>query len=373
MAYASHVDTIMTTYAPMFNGSEFGDNMSEAIQCEIQKPEHLWSPILLAIFSLFGIVGNLCLLIVILMNPQLRTAPNAMVLNLTIGDLLYLVISAPFHIEHDIHPCYQYGAIGCKVLNAGQVVGMCVCVLSLTAVSGERYMAITRKIRIGKGRAFCQTAISMVLIWAISIIFATPVFIMADMMPGVPICLALPHFELPSKVYVCVLFLFMYLIPLVLITVFYLKMARVLFRSTRSFKGEKQPGEKQFVMRRRLAVTILVMSVFFACFWLPYHIYQMWFELSFTLEDIYAGRSFAAINFNRTFHYFMAFANSCLNPWIVFFMSSKHRQGIIACCGGNKNPQREPTTCMATSTSKVRNSTWNENSSHAQYTEMSAM
>ncbi|XP_072020593.1 gastrin-releasing peptide receptor-like [Amphiura filiformis] len=373
MADASQLAAIMmTTLAPNQDGIEMDGNVTD--ECDVQNPEHLWSPILLGIFSLIGIVGNLGLLIVILINPQLRTSPNAMVLNLTIGDLLFLLMSAPFHIEHEIHPCWQYRQLGCKLISAGQVVGMCVCILSLTAVSGERYMAITRKIRIGKGKAFCQTLVAMIAIWSISIIFATPVFFLADMFPGVPICLALPHFEPSAKWYVCILCLFMYVIPLIFITVCYLLMARALFRSTRTFKGEKQPGERQFVMRRRLAVIILVMSVFFACFWLPYHVYQIWFELSFDYEMIQTIPSWTsnAIHFNRQFHFFMAFANSCLNPWIVFFMSSKHRKGITECCCPGKKAIREPTSAMTTATSKVRNSNWND-SSHAQYTEMSAM
>ena len=367
----------MTTIAPNDSNDSVMD-MNGTAPCELQAPQHLWSPILLGIFSLIGIIGNLGLLIVILMNPQLRTAPNTMVLNLTLGDLLFLLMSAPFHIEHEIHPCWQYRQLGCKLVSAGQVVGMCVCILSLTAVSGERYMAITRKIRIGKGKAFCQTVGALIAIWSLSIAFAIPVFFLASMMDGVPICLALPHFEKSAKWYVCLLCVFMYVIPLIFITVCYLLMARALFQSTRTFKGEKQPGERQFVMRRRLAIIILVMSVFFACFWLPYHVYQIWFELSFSYEIINSIPKHVsdAINFNREFHFFMAFANSCLNPWIVFFMSSKHRKGIVErCCPGKKalRGEQSAASMASTATSKVRHSNWNGDTSNAQYTEMSQM
>ena len=296
-------------------------------QCTFQPIHQIWSPTLLAVFSVFGIVGNGLLLVVILINPSLRTSPNMMMLNLTLGDLIYLLISAPIHIEHEIHPCWQFGNIGCKVINTLQNIGISVCVLSLTAVSGERYMAITRKVRVGRGKAKCQTAIIVTLIWTLAVVFSLPLAFMAEVKFDV-ICMPLPFDHINSKIYVMCYFIMMYLFPLTLISTCYIKMASALVRSTQSFSGESQTaGGHQFIMRRRLAFIILTISVFFAVFWFPYHVYNIWFQFSFDPDA-----QNAATHFFRQFHFFMAFSNSCFNPWIVFLMSSKHRNGIMKCC-----------------------------------------
>ena len=343
------------------------DNITDVL-CELTDFEQIWSPILLSVFSIFGIVGNGALFVVILMNSNLRTSPNVMMMNLTLGDLLYLVISAPIHIEHEIHACWQFGIMGCKLINSLQTVGICVCVLSLTAVSGERYMAITRQVRIGRGKAKCQTAILVTIIWLLAIAFGLPMAIMADVEFEV-ICMPLPFDHISSKIYVVMVFVWMYVFPLALIAIFYIKMASALVRSTQSFSGESQTaGARQFIMRRRLAFIVLTISIFFGVFWFPYHVYNLWFQFTF---DPITDASSHSTHFVRQFHYFMAFTNSCFNPWIVFLMSSKHRRGVVKCC--TKEEEKLITRNTVGTVSRARSSgNWATDHGN-QYTEMSAM
>ncbi|XP_072021226.1 LOW QUALITY PROTEIN: bombesin receptor subtype-3-like [Amphiura filiformis] len=357
-----------TPYSLLLNSSDASNFTDEGPICSLTELKQIWSPILLTIFSIFGIVGNTALFVVIIMNPSLRTSPNVMMMNLTIGDLIYLLLSAPIHIEHEIHPCWQFGTIGCKLINTLQTIGVCVCVLSLTAVSIERYLAITRQVRIGRGKIRCQTAVVVTVIWLVSIAFGLPMAIMAEIRFEV-ICFPF-HLATIRRRFMFMVFFWMYVFPLGVIAICYIRMASALVRSTQSFSGESQTaGAHQFIMRRRLAFIVLTISVFFGVFWFPYHIYKIWFHFVFD-PDIHHHS--ASSHFVRQFHFFMAFANSCFNPWIVFLMSSKHRKGVLKCFKKEDDKFTTNSRSLA-SVSRARNSGHWATEHGNQYTEMSAM
>ncbi|XP_072021227.1 bombesin receptor subtype-3-like [Amphiura filiformis] len=294
-----------------------------------------WSTILLGVFTFIGTVGNVGLLLVVVSTKHLRTVANIMVVNLTVGDLLYLLISTPFHIEHDIHPSWQFGAIVCKLSQSGQVAAQGVCVLSLFAVSLERHQAITKPRVRSSEHNMLKTLAIVGVIWLVSVMFSTPIMILADtQVPGCdPICVYLPHFTPVAKAYTMSQFLALYVLPLAAISCFYVNMARVLLQSENNFKHENQPGARQFMARRRLAIIVLVITVLFGLLWLPYYAYNIWFQFNnfeTALNDpVELERIYHMVFLFQQFHFFMGVGNSCVNPWVVFFMSSTHRRELI--------------------------------------------
>ena len=95
----------------------------------------IWSMIIPGIFTFFGKLRNIGLLVVIVSTKHLRTVANTMVVNLTVGDLFYLLISVQFHIIHDISPGWDFGWIVCKLSQSRQVAAQGVCVFSLCCFS----------------------------------------------------------------------------------------------------------------------------------------------------------------------------------------------------------------------------------------------
>lgn len=302
-----------------------------------------WSVVLLGIFACIGTVGNIGLLVVVVFTKHLRTAANIMVVNLTVGDLLYLLISAPFHIEHDVHPSWQFGAIACKFSQSGQVAAQGVCVLSLFALSLERHQAITKARVRASSHNMHKTLFIVATIWFLSIMISLPIIILAEtkLANGCDeICIFLPHFTPTAKTYVIFQFFALYVLPLAAIAGFYINMARVLLQSERQFQNESQPGARQFIARRRLAIIVLVITVMFGVLWLPYYAYTIWFQfrLQYSLHSI--DKVWNVLFFFQQFHFFTGVANSCLNPWVVFVMSSTHRQELLKLLRCRRKPMK---------------------------------
>ncbi|XP_072019693.1 uncharacterized protein [Amphiura filiformis] len=88
--------------------------------CAIQE-DYVWRLVMFVIFLVFGIFGNIALLIIILKNRHLRNAPNILIINLTIADLLYIMVTGPIKFENEIHPCWMSGRIPCALRNYAPV------------------------------------------------------------------------------------------------------------------------------------------------------------------------------------------------------------------------------------------------------------
>ncbi|KAJ8035794.1 Bombesin receptor subtype-3 [Holothuria leucospilota] len=278
---------------------------------------------LVALF-IFGILVNISYLVTVLNNHTLRTPPNLLVTNLAAGDLLYMFLSAPFYVEHEIHPCFQFGLLVCKLMNMSQVVAQSVCVYSLMFGAIERYMAITRVGHSGHVGNIQSTVMVIALIWIISILMGTPVMFLSKLTFGGLVCINLEEFQRVSRIHEISRFVLLYVIPLTVITWCYSHIFGRLMKSTGTFRNERQPGMvPQIRARRRVAKMLMTITVFFAVCWLPYFSYKLWFQF----RPKQYGNMIVSDLFRHT-HFIMALINSCANPVIVYVMSSTHRRAL---------------------------------------------
>ncbi|XP_055534022.1 neuropeptide FF receptor 2-like [Wyeomyia smithii] len=124
---------------------------------------------------LFGILGNITLLEIVLSNRTLRTSTHLLIANLALIDLVTLVLCPPMFLLHDIHQRYVLGQIGCKV--EGFVEGglLITSILALCVVSYDRLAAIVLPARARMTRNCVILAI--VLCWALGFAAALPLAI----------------------------------------------------------------------------------------------------------------------------------------------------------------------------------------------------
>ena len=97
-------------------------------------------------------------------------------------------------------------------------------------------------------------------------------------------------------------------------------------QSTKKFQENNATFTKQIEARKRLAYLSITLSICFGIFWLPSYIYTSMYNFmsSKQLEGDYITKF-------RHFHFYMSLANSSLNPWLVFILSSSHRTRLLKC------------------------------------------
>ena len=297
--------------------------------------------VMLSLVGFLGVLGNATLLTLIMMYPKLRTVPNLLIVNLTIGDLIYISVSFPMFVIHEFFP-YWYGSLAlCKGSNYLSAVSMGICVYSIMGLSMERYIAIVKGLEMRSSRTTRRAVVSIALIWMVSLIIPIPILIMAEK-PIESLCFYITHWDVPSRAFETLRFLLMYIIPFFTITFLYSMIAKQLLH----LPGEASSQNPLILARRRLAITVMVVAIFFGVSWLPYFAYKLWFEFKF--PDYFVTGPPQWADLFRTAHNYMAFINPCLNPWVLIFISTAHRRALTRCiCCASKEKEDE-TSCRMT-------------------------
>lgn len=155
---------------------------NDTIVFERQKDRS--NPVLVALIKIFlyvtmiviGVVGNFLIILVIYANKSMKNATNFFMLNLALCDLAILVSCGWIQIVVVLSENWILGEIFCKVNSYMQMVSLIASVLSLTAVSCNRFFGIMFPLRAktGSGKSYL---IIIPIIWLMALLVALPSFI----------------------------------------------------------------------------------------------------------------------------------------------------------------------------------------------------
>ncbi|KAM4818271.1 bombesin receptor subtype-3 [Thomomys bottae] len=294
-----------------------------------------------AVIISVGIVGNAILIKVFFKTKSMQTVPNIFITSLAFGDILLLLTCVPVDATHYLSEGWLFGKIGCKVLSFIRLTSVGVSVFTLTILSADRYKAVVRPLERQPANALLKTCAKAACIWIVSMIFALPeaifsnVYTFQDLNKNttLELCASYPVSErLLQEIHSLLSFLVFYIIPLSIISVYYSLIAKTLYKSTLNIPTEEQShARKQIESRKRIAKTVLVLVALFALCWLPNHLLYLYH--SFTYQS-YADPSsvpFLVTIFSRV----LAFSNSCVNPFALYWLSKtfqKQFKAQLFCC-----------------------------------------
>lgn len=295
--------------------------------------------ILSCVIFLVGIVGNSTLLRIIYKNKCMRNGPNVLIASLALGDLFYILIAIPIHIYKLLAEHWPFGVHICKLVPFIQKASIGVTVLSLCALSIDRYRAVASWNRIQGIGIPVWKAIELTLIWAVAIILAVPEAIAFNLVEldfrGQTILVCMLPLEQSSdfmrfyqEAKVWWLFGFYFCLPLACTGVFYTLMSCEMLSIKNGMRIALNDHMKQ---RREVAKTVFCLVVIFALCWLPLHV------SSILKKTVYDGRDpnrCELLSFFMVMNYIginMASLNSCINPVALYFVSRKFKNCFQSC------------------------------------------
>ncbi|XP_029112416.1 endothelin receptor Ba [Scleropages formosus] len=285
-----------------------------------------------------GIIGNSTLLRIIYKNKCMRNGPNILIASLALGDLVHIVIDIPINVYKLLAEDWPFGVGICKLVPFIQKASVGITVLSLCALSIDRYRAVASWNRI-KGIGVPKwTAIEITLIWVISIILAVPEAIAFDMIAmdykgeHLRICLLHPmqktHF---MQVYKSAkdwwLFSFYFCMPLACTAIFYTLMTCEMLKKN----GMQISLNDHLKQRREVAKTVFCLVLVFALCWLPLHLSRI---LKLTIYDEKDPNRCELLSFFLVLDYIginMASVNSCINPIALYMVSKRFKNCFKSC------------------------------------------
>ncbi|XP_015241913.1 PREDICTED: endothelin B receptor-like [Cyprinodon variegatus] len=283
-----------------------------------------------------GIVGNLALLKVIYTNKTMRSGPNIIIASLALGDLIHIVIDIPINSYRLLAEDWPFGLIMCKFVPFLQKTSVGITVLSLCALSVDRYRAVVSWNQIKGIWVSVRTAIEITLIWVFSILLAVPEIVGFDMITmdykekHLRICLLHPiqttqfmQFYKSAKDWW--LFGFYFCMPLTWTAVFYTLMTRKMLRNTENTLSE------HIKQRREVAKTVFCLVLVFALCWFPLYLSRI---LKWTIYDSKDPNRCRLLSVFLVLDYFginMASLNSCINPIALYIVSKRFKRCFKAC------------------------------------------
>ncbi|KAK1135317.1 endothelin receptor type B-like isoform X1 [Acipenser oxyrinchus oxyrinchus] len=299
-----------------------------------------------------GIIGNSTLLRIIYKNKCMRNGPNVLIASLALGDLLYILIAIPINIFKLLAEDWPFGVYMCKLMPFIQKASVGITVLSLCALSIDRYRAVVSWSRVqGMGIPLWK-AVEVTLIWAVAVLLAVPEAIAFDMMEmpyrGTKLRVCLLHPQQQSMFMMFYrnvkdwwLFGFYFCLPLACTGVFYTLMSCEMLSRRMGMRIALNDHMKQ---RREVAKTVFCLVVIFALCWLPLHLSRI---LKKTIYDEKDPNRCELLSFLLVMDYIginMASLNSCINPVALYFVSQKFKNCFQSClCCWCKRPTRNIT------------------------------
>ncbi|XP_052783141.1 orexin receptor type 2-like [Mya arenaria] len=297
------------------------------------EPEEWALVVVYVITFLVGVLGNILVCFAVCRNKDLQTHTNIFIVNLAVADLTVIVVLLPSALSVDVTDTWLFGGAMCKISIAIGTMCITVSILTLCAISIERWYAICQPF--GFNNNIQRARITIAAIWAVSICVALPEFLAFTVIPYRPdtifrtICYPALWEKKTMMIFQICQLVSLYFLPLVLIACVYTHISVVLWMTRISdtpniymnpVNESRQPnaeiGNRLLIRRKTVKMLVMIVVVFALCF-LPNHtlIILRYME---KLRGIANLRMFALIS------HWCTFFNSCINPIIYSFMSGKN-------------------------------------------------
>ncbi|XP_054646933.1 relaxin family peptide receptor 3.2b [Dunckerocampus dactyliophorus] len=285
-----------------------------------------------------GLVGNvLALYLLHSRYRQKQSSINCFVMGLAITDLQF-VLTLPFWaVDTALDFRWPFGRVMCKIISSVTTMNMYASVFFLTAMSMARYYSISSALKMhSRKTAAARAKWTSLGIWTVSLLVTLPhaIYSTTAQVSDEELCLVrFPDTanwdpQLLLGLYHLQKVLLGFLIPLIIITVCYLLLLRLVL--SRRISGAAGPEVEQCRQSRRSKVTksiVIVVLSFFLC-WLPNQALTLWGVLI----------KFDLVPFSKAFYNAQAYAfpltvclahtNSCLNPVLYCLIRREFRAGL---------------------------------------------
>ncbi|XP_071952505.1 tachykinin-like peptides receptor 99D [Antedon mediterranea] len=293
---------------------------------------YLWAVLFIAtIVTAAG--GNIIVIWIVLTNPRMRTVTNCFLVNLAVADVLNTTFNMIPASYQNIAQDWIFGRTMCKICLANGYFCVMATVLSLVAITLDRYRAIVYPL---KPRLSRLTTIGVVVvIWSLSACFAYPVVLFTTVETlfyqisntKIRICYVkwpdgAEFWGLDNFIYHMCFAVFTYVLPLCVMAACYSVIGVKLWRS--QMPGESVPNRPRphLEAKRRVVKMIVVVITIFALCWLPIHVYYV---LVYTYKELYLVPHIDKLFY---FIWWLSMSNSMCNPFIYCWLNDRFRKGF---------------------------------------------
>ncbi|CAD6208821.1 GSCOCG00003628001-RA-CDS [Cotesia congregata] len=335
--------------------------------------------IIYLVIFIAGIIGNVSTCVVIYRIKSMHTATNYYLFSLAVSDLVFLIFGLPpeIYLVWSKYP-YIFGEWFCIVRGLVAECSTYASVLTITAFTIERYIAICHPFLSHTMSKLSRVVKMILIIWVVAICFALPLALQYGVIeathisPDMVICTLknpyLQHsFELATLLF--------FIIPMILITILYsmiglkLRKSRMMKKRNIRNQGTRSAQESRKSKwdnrntgkssRRVVKMLVAVVIAFFIC-WAPFHVQRL-IAIYGTGNDRVTSKSKAMILLYNIFTYLsgvLYYVSTTINPILYNIMSNKFREAfketLAKSCGSRSSGNLEQRSYSSLSRSQQR-------------------
>jgi hypothetical protein len=294
---------------------------------EFHQLEVYIEPSVQAVLFTFGTIGNVIVLVIIVLNKEMRTVPNMYIVNLAISDLIVLVAHVPLnHVYSYVRRNIIAGKLPDKAVLVMFFKFLCRFSVGLSAylvalLSFQRYKVTVSPLHIHiHSTVTCRvTAATISGVWIVAAIFTLPSTL------SIQESIREYFSAYNNRIYYEKVVLFeLYvhcIVPLCVIVFFYVMTARHLVKSAHTTSEEIHPIA---IRRKNTARIVLGLSIVFVISYVPYHIAWVYYILSGYKEE-------TELLYTHYISTWLLLLNSCLDPVALFCCSLAFRTKLKRC------------------------------------------
>ncbi|XP_076288898.1 tachykinin-like peptides receptor 86C [Lasioglossum baleicum] len=289
--------------------------------------ELVWS-LTFAVMLLIATGGNIIVIWIVLAHREMRTVTNYFLVNLSVADLMTLLLNCAFNFTSMLNSNWPFGAVYCTINNFVSNMTVASSVFTMVVISFDRYVAIMTPLKPRISRRV--SVISMIVIWTIASALALPGFLYSatktwsylENKTRIVCYLSWPDgdyvYSRSDYLYNLIFLIVTYLIPMTLMVICYTLMGRRLW-VTKSIGELTQYQTNSMKSKRKVVKMFIAVIAIFAIFWLPYQgifvfmHHDSQFMKSSYIQHIYLG------------FYWLAMSHAMVNPIIYYWMNIRFR------------------------------------------------
>ncbi|KAJ7371727.1 hypothetical protein OS493_023062 [Desmophyllum pertusum] len=311
------------------------------------------------VIILLSLFGNSIVIFTVWRNNSMRSVTNLFIGNLAASDLLITILGMPNMITQlYLGSKWIFGAAICKIVVFFQSVSVASSILTLLAISFDRFWAIIFPFK--RRISFFSARVILGITWMVSLSVMAP-FLYAQRVivgtQGYEICIEdwSPAFNpvTAPKDYTLVLFVTLYVFPLLTMVVLYSVIVSKLWRrQIPGFRSSRDELRTRALRKKVVKMLITVITLFSAC-WLPLYVYQ--FIYFFAYHKIPCFDSSLSFYFTSLF---LGHANSAVNPYLYALFHRNYREGFKAAWTCSKIPDNVGFSRTYSRRRSSSNATW---------------
>jgi len=302
------------------------------LRCTLGAPDTVTKITLTAIYAVVAIVaffGNCAIILIAQTKKKIRkVAFNFFIISMATADILDALIAVPMAVSYFYIGDRWFGGlmghITCKVLHFLNALSVAGSVLTLAAISVDRYLAIVHVLREPLSKRKVKLAVLSLWLFASALVSTYLIKYKARSLGGNYHCFGLWSNDSKTnlEIYqyeVVIRFTFLYVIPLILMAVLYSLIICVLRRRQAFGENMSQIRIKaQNVTVIKMLVTVILL---FAFCWIPAHIVIL--MVAFAYEKLRCMPIALLLSLTVPAH-----VNGAINPCIYLIFNENFRKGL---------------------------------------------